>query len=181
MPSWLIPMLTLGFSAGLSNFGGAIGLGVLPLQRRHRLQIVSTFLAAEILMPIFGLVLGDRLSKSIGNRGSLIAGVVLILIGVYTLLETRRETRDLTIPVRMRTVVLLAVALSMDNLAVGFGLGLLHTPVAAAALFMGASSLVLTILGLELGRRLGSVVGDRSELISGAVLIGAGAFVLIRG
>jgi manganese efflux pump family protein len=76
--------------------------------------------------------------------------------------------------------VLLAVALSLDNLAVGLGLGLLQTPVIVAAIFMGACSLVLTIIGLELGRQLGARVGERSELFSGIVLVAAGLFVLVN-
>jgi putative Mn2+ efflux pump MntP len=132
-------------------------------------------------MPVIGIVVGDRAAGAVGSRASLVAGIVLILIGLYTLYETRRETRDLKIPVRRRTMILLAVALSLDNLVVGFGLGLLHAPVLLAAGFMGLSSLVLTVIGLELGRRLGNRLGERSELFSGLVLVAAGIFVAVRG
>ena len=64
---------------------------------------------------------------------------------------------------------------------VGFGLGLLNAPVLLAAGFMGLSSLVLTVIGLELGKRLGKHLGERSELFSGLVLIAAGVFVVIHG
>jgi putative Mn2+ efflux pump MntP len=181
MPKWVLPLIFLGFSASLSNFGGAVGLGVLPLTRRLRIEIVVTFLAMEVLMPVVGLVLGDRLAGGIGSKGELAAGVVLILIGGYTLLETRREARDFKIPVRRQTMVLLAIALSLDNLVVGLGLGLLHAPLVVAALFMGVCSLVLTVVGLELGRKLGERIGERSEIFSGLVLIAAGIFVLVRG
>lgn len=181
MPQWVVPLIFLGFSAGLSNFGGAVGLGVLPLKRRHRLEIAAIFFAMEAVMPILGLVVGSQTAGVIGSRGNFLAGLVLLAIGGYTLLETRRETKDLKIPVRRRTVVLLAIALSLDNLAVGFGLGLLQAPVVVAALYMGLSSLVLTVIGLELGRRLGPRMGERSELFSGFILIGAGLFVLLHG
>jgi manganese efflux pump family protein len=180
MPAWVVPLVFLGFSASLSNFGGAVGLGVLPLTQRLRIEIAATFLVMEVAMPVIGLLLGSRLAGSVGSRGQLIAGLVLVGIGGYTLLETRRETRDLTIPVKRRTIVLLAVALSLDNLVVGLGLGLLHAPIPVAAGFMGACSLVLTIIGLELGRQLGNRVGERSELFSGLVLVGAGLFVLVH-
>jgi putative Mn2+ efflux pump MntP len=180
MPPWVVPLIFLGFSAGLSNFGGAVGLGVLPLTRRLRWEITGTFLAMEIVMPIIGLIAGSRLAGSVGSRGQFVAGLVLVGIGGYTLLETRRETRDLTIPVRRRTIVLLAVALSLDNLAVGLGLGLLQAPIPVAAGFMGVCSLILTLVGLELGRLLGNRVGERSELFSGVVLIAAGLFILIH-
>jgi manganese efflux pump family protein len=180
MPAWAAPLLFLGFSASLSNFGGAVGLGVLPLSVRLRVEIAATFLLMEMVMPVAGLLIGSRLAGPIGSRGSLAAGLVLVSIGAYTLLETRRETKDLKIPVRRRTIVLLALALSLDNLAVGLGLGLLQAPVIVAAIFMGACSLVLTIIGLELGRQLGARVGERSELFSGIVLVAAGLFVLIN-
>jgi len=181
MPRFLIPLFVLGFSAGLSNFGGAVGLGVLPLTRRHRYEIIGMFFLMEVLMPVIGLAFGRSVAGGIGTQAARIAGLVLIAIGGYTLLETRRETRDLKIPVRRRTVVLLAVALSLDNLVVGFGLGLLGAPMVVAAGFMGLSSLLLTVVGLELGRQLGRRAGERSELLSGLVLLGAGLFVLIRG
>ncbi len=180
MPAWVLPLIFLGFSAGLSNFGGAVGLGVLPLTRRLRFEIVASFLLMELLMPVLGLLLGSRLSGSIGSRGQFVAGLVLIAIGGYTLLETRREAKDLKIPVRRRTVILLATALSLDNLVVGLGLGLLNAPIMVAAGFMGLCSLLLTVIGLELGRQLGSRVGERSELFSGLVLIAAGVFVLVH-
>lgn len=60
MPSWVVPLVFLGFSASLSNFGGAVGLGVLPLTRRLRVEIAGTFLVMEILMPVAGLQLGSR-------------------------------------------------------------------------------------------------------------------------
>jgi putative Mn2+ efflux pump MntP len=156
-------------------------LGVLPLQRRNRIEITGSFVVMEMLMPLFGLLLGSRIAGGIGQRANAVAGVLLVGIGLYTLWETRRETRDLTIPVRRRTVVLLAIALSLDNLVIGFGLGLLHAPVLLAAGFMGLCSLVLTLVGLELGRMLGKHAGERSELFSGLVLVAAGLFVLVRG
>jgi manganese efflux pump family protein len=181
MPVWVVPLVFLGFSAGLSNFGGAVGLGVLPLERRHRLEILASFTAMEILMPILGLSIGGRAAGAIGSRANLFAGIVLVLIGLYTLYETRRETHELGIPVKRRTMILLATALSLDNLVVGFGLGLLHAPLLLTAGFMGLSSLVLTVIGLELGRRLGKQLGERSELFSGLVLVAAGIFVVIHG
>lgn len=181
MPAWLVPMLFLGTSASLSNFGGAVALGILPLSRRHRYEVMAIFFAMELVMPIAGIISGSRVAGAVGAAANVVAGLVLMGIGVYTILETRREARDLTVPVRRRTVVLLAFALSLDNLVVGFGLGLLGTPLLAAATFMPLASLGLTIVGLEIGRRLGNRAGERAEIFSGLVLLGAGLYVLLRG
>ena len=80
MPSWVVPLIFLGFSASLSNFGGAVGLGVLPLTRGRRIEITLTFLIMEILMPILGIILGNRLAGGIGSKGEVVAGVVLLIL-----------------------------------------------------------------------------------------------------
>ena len=69
------------------------------------------------------------------------------------------------------------LALSVDNLAAGFALGAYHTGLAAAAIVFGAVSVVMTLAGLELGGRIGTAVGDRSELVASALLIGVGVAI----
>lgn len=66
------------------------------------------------------------------------------------------------------------LALSIDNLAVGFALGAYHVSVVLAAVVIGAVSVALSLIGLELGSRLGTRTGERGELIGGLVLIGVG-------
>lgn len=79
---------------------------------------------------------------------------------------------------RMNTVIL-AVALSLDNLTVGFGLGMFHVPLALAALVFGIVSLVMTMLGLEIGRYLGAKVTLSADKLSGVVLLlTAGVMIL---
>ena len=69
------------------------------------------------------------------------------------------------------------LALSVDNLAAGFALGAYHTGLAVAALVFGAVSVVMTLAGLELGGRIGTAAGDRSELVASALLIGVGVAI----
>ncbi len=65
----------------------------------------------------------------------------------------------------------------MDNLAVGFALGAYHVGVLLAAVVIGAVSVTLSLVGLELGNRLGAKTGGRSEFIGGLVLIAVGAAI----
>ena len=66
------------------------------------------------------------------------------------------------------------IALSIDNLAVGFALGAYHVNLAADAVLIGVVSVTLSLVGLELGNRLGNKTGERGELIGGLVLIAVG-------
>ena len=65
-------------------------------------------------------------------------------------------------------------ALSIDNLAVGFALGTFHINLAAAAVVIGAVSVTMSLIGLELGSRIGAKTGERGELLGGLVLIAVG-------
>ena len=69
------------------------------------------------------------------------------------------------------------LALSIDNLAVGFALGAVHVSLPVAVLVIGAVSVTLSLLGLELGNRLSTRIGDRGEILGGLVLIGVGIAV----
>jgi len=82
-------------------------------------------------------------------------------------------------PAGQRTGRLLVTgaALSIDNLAVGFALGTFHLNLAVAAVVIGAVSVTLSLIGLELGSRIGTRTGERGELIGGLVLIGVGAVI----
>lgn len=71
-------------------------------------------------------------------------------------------------------MLITGVALSIDNLAVGFALGTLHVGLAVTAVVIGAVSVTMSLIGLELGQRIGAHVGDLGELLGGAVLIGVG-------
>ncbi len=76
-----------------------------------------------------------------------------------------------------RASIILAAALSIDNLAIGFALGTSHVNVVVAALVIGVVSVGLTLAGLELGKRLGSRLGRWGERAGGLLLIAVGVFI----
>jgi putative Mn2+ efflux pump MntP len=78
---------------------------------------------------------------------------------------------------RTRQLLVTGTALSIDNLAVGFALGTYHVSLAVAAITIGAVSVTLSLIGLELGDRLGTKTGERGEPLGGLVLIAVGIAV----
>jgi putative Mn2+ efflux pump MntP len=69
------------------------------------------------------------------------------------------------------------LALSVDNLVVGFALGTYHVSFVVAAALIAAVSITMALIGLELGSRLGEHLGQRSELLGGAILIAVGGAI----
>jgi manganese efflux pump family protein len=177
----LVPLLLVAVSVGLDNFAASVGIGVSGIDARTRLRVGAIFGAFETGMPIVGLLLGRGLASALGDAAQWIGAALLVAVGAYAVVQAIRGAGDETpaIPASQRTGRLLVtgVALSIDNLAVGFALGTFHINLAVAAAVIGAVSIGMSLLGLELGSRLGARAGDRGELLSGLVLIGVGVAV----
>ena len=94
---------------------------------------------------------------------------------VSELINERGGARDSDLSAKR--LVVLAGALSIDNLVIGFALGAYHVNLAVAAVTIAAVSVGLSLLGLEIGGRLGEHLGRRSELVGGAALVLVGLAV----
>ena len=169
----------MSVSVGLSNFAGSIGIGLSGVDGRTRLRVGIAFGLFEGLMPVVGLFIGQALAGSLGHFGRYLGAGLLALTGVYTIWQARRSAKEEEKPggLDLHHLVLLAVALSIDNLVVGFALGVYHVSLVLAAVTMAVVSVVLSLVGLELGSRLGARVGEYSEEAGGVVLILVGAAI----
>jgi putative Mn2+ efflux pump MntP len=177
----VLALLLVAISLGLSNFAAAIGIGVTGVDAGTRLRVGLIFGVFEAGMPILGLLLGHSLAHALGSAAHWIGAALLIATGGYAVLQaTRRKARDQHQPPtednkpRTGQLLVTGIALSIDNLAVGFALGAYHVNLAVAAVIIGAVSVTMSLAGLELGDRLGTKVGERGELIGGLVLIAVG-------
>ena len=176
--SGLLSLLLVSVSVGLSNFAGAIGIGLSGIDARTRLRVGIAFGLFEAVMPIIGLLVGQAVAGYFGHIAKYVGGGILILTGAYTIWQGRRvESEGKTPPrkdLRTHRLIVTAAALSIDNLAVGFALAIYHIQIVLAAITMGVVSVVMSLIGLELGHRLGAVVEARAEELGGVVLIGVG-------
>jgi manganese efflux pump family protein len=177
----MVALLLVAVSLGLSNFAAAMGIGVAGIDGGTRLRVGLIFGIFETAMPILGLLLGHSLAAALGHAAHWIGAGLLIATGIYALVQAVRGAghqpgEDQPAPAGQRTgrMLITGLALSIDNLAVGFALGAYRVNFAVAAIVIGAVSVALTLLGLELGRRIGTRAGDRGERIGGIVLIGVG-------
>jgi putative Mn2+ efflux pump MntP len=176
----VLALLLVALSLGLSNFAAAIGIGVAGVDGHTRLRVGLVFGLFEAGMPIVGLALGHGLAGALGHATRWVGGGLLVLTGGYALWQAFRADADHHTPAeRPRTgrMLLTGLGLSVDNLAVGFALGAYRVPFPLAAAVIGAVSVALSLVGLELGARIGTGTGRRGETLGGAILIAVGAAV----
>jgi manganese efflux pump family protein len=177
----VLALVLVALSLGLSNFAAAIGIGVAGVDARTRLRVGVVFGIFEAGMPILGLALGRSLASTLGHAAHWVGGGLLITTGAYALVQALRpdagESGSLADQRQLGRLLVTGVALSIDNLAVGFALGTYHVSVPLAAVVIGAVSVVMSLVGLELGARIGLRAGQRGELLGGLVLIGVGVAI----
>jgi manganese efflux pump family protein len=176
----VLALILVALSLGLSNFAVAIGIGISGTSARTRLQVGLIFGLFETGMPIAGLALGRSLAGALGGAAHWISASVLIVTGAWTLAQAIRGTPGTgPRPPDQRTwrLLITGLAISIDNLAIGFALGAFHVGLAVAAITIGAISTGLSLIGLELGDRIGARAGQRGELLGAIVLIAVGAAI----
>ena len=171
----LLSLVLVSVSVGLSNFAGAIGIGLSGINVRTRIRVGLAFGFFEALMPALGLLVGHAVQGFFGSYGKYVAGAILVLTGAYTIIQARfvnveRKTR-MPRSVRTESLLVTALALSLDNLAIGFALAVYPVDVWLAALTFGVVSIIMSLIGLEIGSAVGKRAESWSEEIGGGVLI----------
>jgi putative Mn2+ efflux pump MntP len=180
----MLALLVVAASLGMSNFAAAIGIGVAGVDARTRLRVGIVFGAFEAAMPVLGLVLGKQVAAPLGHAARWIAAGLLIAVGGYALAMAVRgshaRSESDTRPAGRfgHTRLLLAgLALSLDNLVVGFALGTYGASIITSAIVIGVVSVVMSMIGLELGARVGKWAGGRGEQLAGVMLISVGVAI----
>lgn len=173
-------LFVIALSVGLTNFAGAIGIGLSGVDARTRLRVGLAFGFFEAVMPVLGLLVGHTAAGAIGSSGRYVGGGLLVLTGIWSIVQARRTSaQEKEGALRLRQLLVLAVALSLDNLVVGFALGVYDVPLAETAIVIGVVSVALSLLGLELGQRLGERVEEWAEELGGGVLVVLGVLLAL--
>jgi putative Mn2+ efflux pump MntP len=175
----MLALLLVAMSLGLDNFAASAAIGAAGVDNRMRLRVGVIFGFFETVMPVAGLLAGHGVVGVLGHTTQWLGGLLLIATGVYGLVQEARAHHNGTgnEPQRLGRLLITGLALSVDNLAVGFALGTVHVSLPVAVIVIGAVSVALSLLGLELGHRVSSRAGGRGEILGGLVLIGVGIAV----
>jgi manganese efflux pump family protein len=184
----VIALLLAAVAVGLSNLAASIGIGVRGgVTARTRWRVGVVFGVFEAGMPIVGLLIGQRIASDLGQATRWPGAVLLMIVGATGLVRSLRESRkrpagespqpEAGAPTHIGRLLVSGFVLSLDNLVIGFALGTYQVSIAAGAILIGAVSVVMSLVGLELGGLLGRWVGRRGEQLSGLILILVGAAI----
>jgi manganese efflux pump family protein len=180
----VLKLLAFVLPLGLDSFAVAAAIGaVQETAARERLRISLVFVAFEGGMPLIGLALGSALARGIGQAADYLAAAAVIGVGAWMLLAggtDEEEQAGRMASSRGLAMVALGISISLDELAIGFSIGLTHLPVAAVIVAIALQALVAAQLGLAVGARIGERWRKSGEQAAGAALIVLGGYLIIE-
>jgi manganese efflux pump family protein len=169
----IVALVVLAFVLSLDNFRSSIALGTVPFGLRRAVQIALVFGFWDALAPLVGGVLGHYVGEAVEPVAEYVGPIALGLYGLYLLVGAIRNPEQEELDHPWVTLFGMPLSLSVDNLLAGTGLGLLgFSPIIPAVTF-GVMTVVMSLVGLCLGRAAVRVIPIRSDLLSGVSLITA--------
>lgn len=178
----MLKLLAFVLPLGLDSFAVAAAIGATRLTTwRERLRISVIFVIFEGGMPLIGLGLGSALAHGIGNIADYLAAAAVIAIGTWMLLAgdaDDEETAGRIAASRGLALLALGISISLDELAIGFSIGLAHLPVTTVIVAIAAQAFLAAQLGLAIGAKISETLRELAEQIAGAALILLGAYLI---
>ena len=179
----LIELFLLAVGLSMDAFAVSVckGLSMQTMRLKHAFVIGLYFGGFQALMPWLGYLLGIRFQGAIKTYDHWIAFILLGIIGFNMVKESlEQDTESCDASVDVRTMLLLAIATSIDALAVGVTFAFLQVNILPAVCFIGATTFVLSCSGIKIGHVFGLKYKSRAEFFGGAVLILMGIKILLE-
>ncbi|MDB4930036.1 MAG: hypothetical protein JWM10_2520 [Myxococcaceae bacterium] len=178
-----ILLLAVGLAMDAAAVAGARGLAARRLRARDVALVALLFGGFQAAMPLLGYFVGRRVGPALARWDHWIIFALLGGLGAKMLWEARATPDAADAPADgdvfgLRVLLVLAVATSLDALAVGVTLPMLRAPLALSVATIGVTTAALSALGLYAGRRFGAALGRRLDAFGGLVLIALGGKIL---
>lgn len=181
----ILTILLIGVGLAMDAFSVSVTDGIILKKPRFidSCKIALFFGAFQFLMPVIGYLLGSAFAKYITAFDHWIAFVLLGFIGakmIWEAISEKDECGEAKNPLDTYTLFILAIATSIDALAVGITFATMAVPVLFASAIIGVLTFFICLLGVYLGSWCGNLLGNKAEIIGGLVLIGIGIKILIE-
>ena len=178
----VIEIALLGVSLAMDAFAVSITTGITlkDLRWKHALKVGLFFGGFQFLMPLIGYLAGSTFVRYIESVDHWIAFGLLAFIGGKMVYECIRpgEEEQVANPTATGKLLVLAVATSIDALAVGVTFAFLQVDIVPAVLFIGCTTFVISAVGVKVGAVFGARFQHQAELLGGVVLVLMGVKIL---
>lgn len=182
-----IELFLIGAGLSMDAFAVSIckGLAMNKVNKKQAVIIGLYFGGFQALMPLIGWILGVRFQQYITSVDHWIAFILLAFIGGKMIWEAVRdpdiqEIPEKDPPLKHKEMLILAIATSIDALAVGITFAFLETPIVKAVVIIGCTTFVFSVLGVVVGNFFGTRYKKKAEITGGIILILIGLKILLE-
>jgi putative Mn2+ efflux pump MntP len=181
----IVTLIVLILPLALDTFVLSTALGVAGISRRDRVRVSLILSGFEAGMPLVGFFVGAGLGSVIGPYADYAAALVLAGAGGWMLRpgkEDEEEERKVRLLESARgwAIAGLGLSISLDELAIGFGVGLLRLPLVLLVFLIAAQAFFAAQLGMRLGSRLADKTRESAEKIAGLLLVIGGVLIVVE-
>ncbi len=179
----LLELFILAVGLSMDAFAVAVckGLAIGKIQWKHVVIVGLWFGGFQALMPLIGWLLGSSFAEYIAAVDHWIAMILLVLIGANMVRESLDKDPEHVNPsLGVKAMFVMAVATSIDALAVGVTFAFLEVRILPAVTFVGVVTFLLSALGMKIGSIFGTKYKSKAELTGGVILILLGIKILLE-
>lgn len=179
----LIELVILSIGLAMDAFAVSIckGLAMQKMKCKNAIIIGAYFGIFQALMPLIGYFLGINFEKAITNVDHWIAFGLLTVIGINMIKEAySKEKEESNDSIKFKDMLILAIATSIDALAVGITFAFLKVDIIPAVSIIGIITFAISIIGVKIGNVFGDKYEKKAELAGGIILILLGIKILIE-
>lgn len=182
-PMNILELFILAVGLSMDAFAVSIckGLSLGKIQKKHMAIAGAWFGGFQALMPLIGYFAGRFFAEKLTQYDHWVAFILLLFIGGSMIKESLCEEEESNDAMDIKTMFLLAVATSIDALAVGVTFAFLKVAIIPAVVFIGVVTFVCSAVGIKIGSIFGTKYKSKAELCGGIILILIGLKILLEG
>lgn len=179
----IVELFVLAVGLSMDAFAVSVckGLSLGKIGTKHMCTAGIWFGGFQALMPLIGYYLGSFFSDMITKYDHWIAFILLLFIGGKMVKESFGDEENVDSSMDVKSMFILAVATSIDALAVGVTFAFLKVSIVPAVTFIGVVTFVCSALGVKIGSLFGMRYKSKAELFGGVILVAIGAKILLEG
>lgn len=181
MSIWDLFILAVGLSMDAFAVSVCKGLSLGKIKPKHMCIAGAWFGGFQALMPLIGYFLGNFFAEMIEKYDHWVAFVLLAIIGGNMIKESFGKDEKVDSSMDVKSMLLLAIATSIDALAVGVTFAFLQVQIVPAVSFIGVITFIFSAVGVKIGSLFGTKYKSKAELFGGIVLVLIGIKILLEG
>lgn len=179
----IFEILFISIGLAMDAFAVSIckGISMSKMNWKKAIIIGLYFGGFQALMPLIGYLLGISFESIVTSIDHWIAAIFLSVLGLKMMKEAfETNAKDENDDVSFKTMIVLAIATSIDALAIGITFAFLNVNIVLSVFLIGIITFVLSIIGTKIGNRFGDKYGNKAELVGGTILILIGIKILLE-